>query len=377
VKIVLKLILPLALIGLAYYGFEKLAASKPEPRSRPQREIISEVDLITVTPSEHRPRVESFGTVQAHFESTLTPQISGLIVKVSPSFRVGTVVPMGTTLIWIDERSYKSLLIQQEANLAQAELTYAEEKIQAEQAIEDWKDSGRDLDKASDFVLRKPQITAALAMIESMKASVRKAQGDLNRTMIKAPFDAIVTTRTASVGNLANEQQPIGTVVATERVEVRLTLTPDQASRVDLSTQIKVVLTSPTKSGIKWQGTITRVEPTLGQSQTTTAIVEVTNPFAKDSPHLPIGLFVNATLTANPLPPSLKIPEAALVNDSFLWALNAKDKLVRIPAERLTAEDGDLVIQVQETQLQPPFRIVSRPLATFQPGQKVTPSSRP
>jgi hypothetical protein len=65
------------------------------------------------------------------------------------------------------------------------------------------------------------------------------------------------------------------------------------------------------------------------------------------------------------------------VNDSFLWALNAKDKLVRIPAERLTAEDGDLFIQVQETQLQPPFRIVSRPLATFQPGQKVTPSSRP
>ena len=371
-KIIPKIILPLVLIALAVMGFQKLKDSKPEQKSRPIKEIITTVEVVEISPSDHSTIVESFGTVQAHFQSTLTPQISGLIVRVSPEFRVGNIVPKDTTLIWIDERSYKSLLIQQEANLAAAELAYAEEKIQAEQAIEDWKASGRDLDKASDFVLRKPQLVSALAQIESMKASVRKAQGDLGRTMINAPFDAIVTSRIASVGNLANEQQPIGSLVATERVEVRLPLTPSQSARLDLSKPVPVTLTSPTKPGHQWQGSITRVEPTIGESQTITVIVEVEKPFAGE--HLSIGLFVNVQLSAKPLPSSLKIPEAALVNDSFIWALNSNNELVQLPAKRLASENQSLFIQLNEPSLEPPFQIISRPLANFQPGQKVVPT---
>ncbi len=371
-KILPKIILPLVLLGLAFLGFQMLKDSKQDPPSRQPEEITSEAEVIEVSPSEHRPQVESFGTVQAHFQTTLTPQISGLIVEVSPDFRVGKIVPRGTTLIWIDEKSYKSLLTQQESNLADAELVYAEEKIRAEQAIEDWKASGRDLDKASDFVLRKPQLKAALAKIESMKASIRKAKGDIGRTMINAPFDAIVTSMTASVGNLANEQQPVGSLVATELVEVRLPLTPEQAARVDLSSEKDVTLTSPTKPGHEWKGPIARIGPTIGESQTLTAIVEVKKPF--DGEHLSIGLFVNARLEAKPLPSALKVPEAALVNDSYLWALDENDKLVQLFAERLASEAGNLFVRLNDPSLSPPFRIISRPLANFEPGQKVIPS---
>lgn len=370
-KIVLKTIIPLVLIALSYFGFKALKNSKAEIPNRPLKEIVTKSKIIELSPAEHRPAVESFGTVQPHFQTTLTPQISGLIVDVSKDFRVGKIVPAGTTLIWIDERSYRSLLIQQQANLAEAELAYAEEEIQAQQATEDWLASGRDLKQASDFVLRKPQLTAAKAMIESMKASVRKAEGDLGRTMINAPFDAIVTSRTASVGNLANEQQPVGSLVATERVEVRLPLTPSQSIRIDLNGATEVTLTSPTKPGHQWQGVITRVEPMIGESQTITVIVEVENPFKNE--HLSIGLFVNARLEAKTLPSSLKIPEAALVNDSFLWALDQDDKLIKLPAERLASEDGSLFVTLTGPSLQAPYRIISRPLANFEPGQKVSP----
>ena len=370
-NIIPKIILPFVLVALAILGYKKLEDSKPEKKSRPIKEIVTQAEITEISPAEHTPTVESFGTVQPHFQTTLTPQISGLIIKISPDFRVGNIIPKGTTLIWIDERSYRSLLIQQEANLAAAKLAYAEEKIQAEQAREDWIASGRDLTKASDFVLRKPQIISALANIESMKASVRRATGDLARTMIKAPFDAIVTSRTASLGNLANEQQPIGALVATERVEVHLPFTPAQMARLNLSEPTDVTLTSPTKPGHQWQGRITRVQPTIGQSQTVTAIVEVEAPFT--AVHLSVGLFVNAHLTAIPLPPCLKIPEAALVNDSFLWALDAEDKLIKIVAQRLTSENGSLFVSLTEPPLDPPFRIISRPLANFQLGQKVVP----
>lgn len=370
-KIIPKIILPLLLVGLAYLGFQKLADLKKPPRSQAPPETITTVDIITVSPSKHQPTVESFGTVQPHFESTLTPQITGLIVEVSPDFRVGAIVKKETSLIKIDERSYKSLVIQQESNLADAELVYAEEKIRAQQAIADWLDSGRDLTAASDFVLRKPQLKAALAKIASMNASVRKAKADLVRTEIFAPFDAIITSRTASVGNLANEQQAIGTLVATARVEVRLPLTPDQVSRIDLSTPVSVVLSSPSRPGHRWMGEIIRVEPVISESQTTNAILEITEPFKPGSPALSIGLFVNAFLSTKPLPAALKVSEAALVNDAFLWALDDDDKLTMLPAKRLASEKGHLFLEVPASDLNPPYRIVSRPLATFQPGQHV------
>ncbi|MDF1714167.1 MAG: efflux RND transporter periplasmic adaptor subunit [Akkermansiaceae bacterium] len=370
-----KLILPLLLIAAAFFGFKKCAASRPEPKTKPVKEVVTTVEIFETSPEVHSPPVETFGTVQPYFESTLTPQISGLIVRVAPEFRVGEIVRKGLPLIDIDDRSYKSLLIQQEANLAKAELAYAEEKTQAEQAREDWLESGRKVEDASEFVLRIPQITSALAEIESMKASVRKAKADLARTQIFAPFDAIVTSRTASLGNLASEQQPIGSLVAIEKAEVRLPLNPDQLVRVDLSSPVDVVLRSPARPGLEWQGTIVRTDPSLTGNQTTIAIAEVTSPFSEGQTPLSIGLFVNATVTATDLPPSLKVPESAFVNDSFLWALDDEERLLQLPAKRLAASGRDIFLKISDHQSEPPFRIVSRPLATFQSGQKVTPSS--
>ncbi len=367
-----KLILPLILIAAAVLGFKKCAASRPTPKSKPVKEVVTTVEIIEASLEIYSPPVETFGTIQPYFESTLTPQISGLIVRVSPDFRVGNIVKEGHPLIDIDERSYKSLLIQQEANLAKAELAYAEQKTQAEQAKEDWLDSGRKLEDASDFVLRKPQIASALAEIESMKASVRKAKADLVRTQIFAPFDAIITSRTASVGNLASEQQPIGSLVATEKVEVRLPLTPDQLERLDFSSPVNLVLQSPTRPGQEWQGIIVRTDPNLTENQTTIAIAEVQSPFKPGKPPLSIGLFVNASLSTIKLPPSLRVPEAAFVNDSFLWILDAEDKLQKLPAQRLAAENRDVFLKITADAAN--LRIVFRPLATFQPGQKVIPS---
>lgn len=369
-----KLILPLLIIAASIFGFKKFAASGPDQESKKIEKVTATVEIFEISPQVYAPHVETFGTVQPYFESTLTPQISGLIVKVSPEFRVGNIIEKGHALIDIDERSYKSLLIQQEANLAKAELAYAEEKTEAEQAREDWLESGRKIEDASGFVLREPQIISALAEIESMKASVRKAKADLVRTQIFAPFDAIITSRNASVGNLASEQQAIGSLVATEKVEVCLQLNPDQLTRIDLSSPVSVKLRSPSFPNEEWLGTIIRTDPNLTENQTTIAIAEVQSPFAKGKPALSIGLFVNATITATELPLSLKVPESAFINDSFLWAVDGDNQLFKISARRLASENQDVYLEIPNIKQNPPFTIVSRPLSTFQSEQEVSPT---
>jgi len=140
-----------------------------------------------------------------------------------------------------------------------------EEVVRGKQAKGDWVTSGRSLDKASDFVLRKPQMAAAKANIEVAKVEIDLAKINLARTKIRAPYAAIVTARGASLGNVANSQTSLGTLVATDKAEVRIPLTPEQMQRVVFSedNQPEILLMDPNNSKLKWPAKLTRMEPVV------------------------------------------------------------------------------------------------------------------
>ncbi len=338
-KVALKIIIPIAIIVLAVVAFKFLGSLRPEPKSRQPPPVVPVVQVIPVSPEDHAPPVKSYGTVSSYFETALTPQVSGRITYVSEKFRVGETVDVEHLLVKIDPTDYEAALAREESNLTVAERTFAEEEIRSEQAAGDWKASGRDLSTASDFVLRKPQLAAAQANIESAKAAIAKAQADLDRTEVRAPFPSIITARDASPGNQASPQASLGTLVSTEKVEIRLPLTADQIARLTLPASAE--LTSPLKPGTAWDATLVRMEPVVDQqNQVIYAVAEIEKPFEGDKPPLAVGIFANATIEADPIGQSYRVPEAAYVNDSFIWTVDPDGKLESIEAERLHADDG-------------------------------------
>lgn len=388
-KLVLKIIIPFLCIGIAFgLVVVLIQLKKPKPK-KPVVIAIPQADIISVDKQDHQPPVISYGTVQSYFETTLTPQVSGQIVDVAKEFRVGNLVKRDAVLARIDDADYVAALARETSNLSTAKRMLAEEAIRAKQAAEDWVASGRVESKASDFVLRKPQLAAAQSSIKSTEAAVRKAEVDIRRTIIRAPYDAVILSRTASLGNYASQQQSLGNLVATERVEIRLPLTADQSARVNLpklngessSESIQVTLTSATKKGIQWQGTLTRTEPSVdARNQVTYVIAEVENPYAADPEPLVVGTFVNVTIPAKTIQDAFMVPESALINDSFVWVLNAADKLCRISAERMHSHEGQVYLQLSvkdlmECKTKPPLRIVTRPLTNFKEGGEVKPVS--
>lgn len=375
-KTILKIALPLLVIAAAYFGAKKMIANKPEPRSKQPAAAVPQVSTVTVNPSSHNPPVHSFGNIQSYFETTLTPQVAGAISSVSPDFRVGELVKKGTVLATIDKTDYQAIVARESAALASNQRQLAEEEIRADQAKSDWLASGRPLKNASDFVLRKPQLAAAEANVQSSLSAHKKALTDIERCSIIAPFDAVVTQRNASVGNYANSQSPLGRLIATQRAEVRLPLTPDQAARIQLPAAnhvpLPISLSSPTHATQQWQATLTRTEPIVDpQNQVIYVIAEIANPYSGDVP-LSVGTFVNATIPTKPLVNTLELPETALVNDDFVWAVDASNKLVKIQATRLHSTQNKAYIQLTESALKPPFTIVSRPLTNFRTGMKVS-----
>ncbi len=57
-----------------------------------------------------------------------------------------------------------------------------------------------DTGPASELALRKPQMREALAELQSAEADLEQALGDLDRTVIRAPYDGLVKEKIADVG---------------------------------------------------------------------------------------------------------------------------------------------------------------------------------
>jgi len=375
-KLALKIIVPLLVLLAAVFGFKMLKASAPEPPSKTPPVVIPETSYLNSSPADYTPPVRTFGNVSSYFETILNAQVTGKLIEVSPDFRVGRTVKKDTVLVRIDPTDFEAALVTQEANLSLAQRSLAEEEIRAQQAREDWTISGRDLKTAPAYVLRDPQLAAARGAVDSAKAVVKKAAADLDRTTITAPFEALVTARSASLGNLANPQTPLGTLVATERVEIFLPLTPDQVRRVELPSKTRqdlgFTLTSALYPGAQWTGRITRTAPTISRDQVVTVIAEVMNPFEQDPP-LTIGSFVNAEIEAKAITGVHRVPEAALVNDSFVWAIGPNDKLVRLNAERIHSDLGFAYLRLASSNLESPLRIALRPLTNYDTNMSVKP----
>ena len=393
-KLFLKLIIPVVFIILAFLFVKVLISKKRPDEARVAQVVAPQVDVIAVELKDHQPPILSYGTVQSYFETTLTPQVSGQIIEVAAEFRVGNMVKKGALLARIDDTDYTAILAREGSVLTDAKRTLIEEEIKAKQAAQDWTDSGRDLSSASDFVMRKPQLKAARASIESATAAEAKAKADIERAMIRAPYDAVVIERMASVGNYASPQQALGKLVATEKVEVRLPLTADQVAIVDLPRmggviseqnpkQEKVIFTSATEADAEWQGELVRTEPSVDpKNQVTYVIAEIENPYEAMPKPLVVGAFVNARIPGRVITNSYKVPEAALVNDAYLWAVDSEDRLCRVEAQRVYGYTTNVYLNIadkvlEDFKLKAPLRVVTRPLATFKHGKDVKPVAVP
>jgi len=177
-SIVLRLLLPLAFLGLGYWGFTKLSVKKETPVTpRPERRAL-ETEVQLLKREDFQVILQSQGIARPHNETSLTSRVSGRIIAISPQFESGAFFQSGAVLIELDPTDFLAELSTEEARLARAEASLAEEESRAKQALLDWKDLGYD-SEPTDLVLRKPQLKEAHANVKAATASLSEAQRNL------------------------------------------------------------------------------------------------------------------------------------------------------------------------------------------------------
>ena len=370
-----KVVLPIALVCIAV-PTAMLFAARPEPERKapPPPSLLVEVATASRQPVTFV--VRSQGAVTARTQTTLVSEVSGQIVEVAPAFVSGGFFKRGDVLVRIDPRTYETALKRERSEVAKAKTKLATEHALAAYAYKDWQRL-RKLDAAgrpaSDLALRKPQLAEAVAALEFAQADLQKATEDLNRTVIRAPYDGLVREKRADVGQFVNMGTALANTVAIDYAEVRLPLPQNELQYLELPANgsdafLPVVLQADV-GGIAhaWEGRIVRSEGVFdAQSRVLHVVAQVDDPYrtapgAAGEP-LRIGTFVTATIEGRAGGELFVIPRHSLQRGRTLWLVD----------EDMTIQPRDLDVLRNDEQ----FAYVATGL---QPGDRytVTPPEQP
>ncbi len=374
-----KALVPIVILAAAGLVTVSLLRARPEVEKVARPVAVPLVQMITVTPEDLRFDVTSSGTVTAETEADLVSEIAGSITWVSRAFVEGGFFRRGEELLRVDPRDYQLAVASARAQISQAQVTLTREQAELEVALEEWQDLGTG--EPGTLVLREPQLQEARARIEAAEAMLAKAELDLERTVIKAPFDGRVREKRVDLGEFVNRGSPLAMVYSVDAALVRLSVPDSELAYLDLPLGIEragsgppVTLTARfAGADHTWDGEVVRTGGAIDpQNRTVPLIVRVRNPYrprADGGPPLAVGLYVTAEIFGRTVSSVYSIPRSTLRGQESVLVIDADDRLRTRRVEVLRTVADSAVVRG----LEPGSRVCLNPLDSMIEGTKVQP----
>ncbi len=373
-----KLVLPLLVVicfavaaaGLMMTSVE-LKPSMPEPIPRV-------VKVIDVNPQTIRLTVDSQGTIAPRTESELVPEVSGRVIEVSPSLAAGGHFKKGDILLRIDPADYRSTLSRARSTVErrEAELELAQFEHARQKQLEDQKLASR-----SQFQQAARTLKVAQAAHAEANTALKQAERDLWRTELKAPFDGRVRNERADVGQFIQRGASIGTLYASDVVEVRLPVADRQLAFLnipfgyhgDMEAQDAPLVTLNAEFAgkkLSWQGTIVRTEAEIdAQTRMVNVVAQIRT---NNDLQLTVGLFVAAEIQGREVDDVIVLPRAALRGNDRVLVVDDQDRLHHRNIIPLRLYEDKVIVQ---SGLIAGDRVCISQIQTVIDGMRVSPSA--
>jgi RND family efflux transporter MFP subunit len=339
-RLFLNIILSLAVISAGIAGGAYITKTAPKAKRRPPQNMTPLVQVVRVQPDTHEVIVSAMGTVIPAREIDLESQVAGEIIFIHPEFTEGGFLEKGSEVLRIDPQDYSLAL-----TLAQAKVKDAESKLklleeEAAAAKDEWRNlyHGRQKDESEPppLLVKKPQLSAAKAMLTAEKAEVRKARLDLARTKIRAPFNAIVRAKNVDIGSQVSRQEKLAELVGIDEYWIQASMPVERLSWIKIPR-------NPAESGSRARIFYRNADERAGrvikllagletEGRMARILVEVKDPLklrAAGNDQLPllIGEYVRIEIEGRKLQNVYRIPRIALRDDARIWIVSNGSKL--------------------------------------------------
>jgi multidrug efflux system membrane fusion protein len=328
----------------AYIFLGKQEQEQKQRRSRAFQDQPAPVLVARATTTDVPVYLDAVGNTKALNTATVTPQVTGQIVKVA--FREGQDVKRGDTLAEIDPRTYQAQYDQSVAKKAQDEATLANARI--------------DLDRYTKLAASnsgsKQQADTQKALVAQLEAQVQGDQGAIDNakamlsyTKIIAPFDGRTGLRLVDEGNLVQPSTSSGIVVITQiqPISVIFNLPQQQypqVSKAFTAGPLPVDALAADGSTKLDNGTLQVIDNQMDQ---TTGTIRMKAEFPNKQLQLWPGQFVNIRMLVDTLRQVITVPTAAVQrgpNGTFVYVVDADSKAAVRPIKVAMLDDTRAVI---------------------------------
>jgi len=376
------------LAGAVTYNAAQMTANSDKPAEKISAEMKAEIRasqapsvvVLEVQADKYQALVKGYGEAAPRYAITYVSEVSGRVDTLMADFETGKIVKKGDILAKLENTLYQQALAQAKSDLAQAQLDLLEEQRTGEQARLEWQRSGLSGEPNSLLVLRQPQLAAQKAVLENAQYSLKKAQQDLDKTVIRAPFDALVVEQNIQPGSYLQIGSSVAQLYSTDSVEINIPLSAKQwaslpkLSNTELSQKNAEkwpVMLYSTDGDKSWQGYVTRIEQHLDlTSRQRSLIVAVDHPFDQDIGLFP-GTFVQAHIEGAMLDNTWQLPASAISQQGDIWFISADNQLNKVAANKIFEKAGSVYVTPIEALKS--ARIIKRPLSNYIVGMLVTP----
>lgn len=289
------------------------------------------VETVTVQRGTYTPELVVLGNVQAAQEIILGPRVRGQVISVSPRFVPGGMVTTGELLLQLDPADFENALSVSNSQLQQAQASLQIEKGRQSLAKKELALLEGTIDEMNRaLVLREPQIESIQAEVNAAQAAVERAKLDLDRTVISAPFDAQILSRSVNVGSQVAPGDELARLVGIEEYWIMASVPVRSLQWIQFPESddpgSQVILKNPDSWPVGAQR-IARVGRVIGsldqQSRLARVMVIVQDPLGQRSgdPRLIIDTLVECHIQGRPIQNVVKLSRQYVHENDTIWVM--------------------------------------------------------
>ncbi len=345
---IFKLLIPVAILALAVFFFMVMVKTKPKAPQKPLEPRALQVHVETVHQTDVVAVLDQIqGPVIPAQDVTLSPQVTGLVSVLDAHFVPGGTVAKGQTLLRIDAEDYELVLQQRQSDVAAARLNLELEMGQQDIARQEYELLGEEISKQDRaLVLREPHLAQAQASLDAALAAVAKAELDLSRCFIRAPFNAVIRSRSVDVGMRVSPGTTLATLAGTDEYWIEASVPVGKLQWIDIPREgqpvgslVRIYDAWAWGPGRYREGRVFRLlSDTEDEGLLARLLVSVKDPLAllpenQGKPALLLGAKVDVEIQGESLESVVPIPRPWLRDGDYVWILDQDNTLKIQPVE--------------------------------------------
>ncbi len=360
-KTILKGVLPVVILAGGFGLMKLMIATKPEAERRPQQDEALLVEVVEVHATQETVTLTLQGQLLPARQVVLVPEVGGRVQSMSENLVPGGRFAQGETMLRVDGRDYRLAVDSRGAEVNRAELELQLEQGRQVVAQREWQAFGAPeaaeggSEQGRALALRQPQVETAEVGVRSARSAIQQARLNLQRTTLRAPFNAMVMMENVDVGQLIGPSSQVATLVGTDEFWARVSVPVAQLAHIrfpdrDGEGSPAVVWQMIGGQRVQRAGRVVRLLPDvdpIGSMARVLIAIEDPLALAEDNDSLPmlLGSFVQVEIAAGVLEDVIEVPRFATRDGNRVFVMGSDSKLEIRPIDVAWSREDSVLVR--------------------------------